>query len=200
MKNGLDLSMETWSNYLNQHVEPYSSPAVALGINDFVSAIIKLVDDPDAVIFTLGNGGSATTADHFAADLALMNVRVQKIVRAICLNSQMGLNTALSNDIGYSDALSTQIRNFPSKKHMLVCFSASGNSENILRAAEVARQNGQEVWAFVGFGGGEILKSKNFNVIHFKTDNSEYGKVENLHLIACHFVIDLLKLHFEKER
>jgi D-sedoheptulose 7-phosphate isomerase len=192
--------MESWSNYLNQHVEPHNSPAVASGINNFVSAIIKLVGDPDAVIFTLGNGGSATTADHFAADLALMNVRVKKIVRAICLNSQIGLNTALSNDIGYSDALSTQLKNFPSKKHLLVCFSASGNSENILRAAEIARQNGQEVWAFVGFDGGEVLKSKKFKVIHFETNNSEYGKVENLHLIACHYVIDLLKFHFEMER
>jgi D-sedoheptulose 7-phosphate isomerase len=189
--------METWSEYLAQHNEPFNTKTIASKIEDFVGVVTRLVEDPDAIIFTLGNGGSATTADHFAADLSLMNVRVQKIVRAVCLNSQLGLNTALSNDISYAEALSTQIRNFPSKKHLLVCFSASGNSENILRAAEVAHENGQEVWAFVGFDGGEILKSKNFNVIHFETRNFEYGKVENLHLIVCHFIIDSLKLRFE---
>lgn len=143
-------------------------------------------------IYTFGNGGSATTAEHFASDLALMNKRINVKCSAISLNSQIGLFTAIANDVSYDEIFRYQIENVATAKDVFIGFSASGNSLNVLNAIECASSFSRQTYCFLGFDGGKILQNKSITPIHLKTSIGAYGLVENLHLILSHFIIDSL--------
>jgi len=154
--------------------------------------IYKISQSKSPFILTAGNGGSATTADHFAADLSLSKKRGGKVITAICLNSHLGLSTALSNDITYEEALSCQLENYLDAVSLLVVFSASGNSKNIVKLLEVATQHEIPSWAMLGFNGGIVSSMADVNKILFPDPNRNYGLIENVHLSACHYVVDEL--------
>src|SRR3712207_6259473 len=95
----------------------------------------------DKQVFTLGNGGSASTASHMAADLAKNTIEANmRRFRVLSLNDNMSTLTALANDIGYDAVFSEQLKNLIRAGDLLVVISASGNSPNVLRAAEHARR------------------------------------------------------------
>ena len=163
-------------------------------LSSLISRLAQVSQDKTSLVFTAGNGGSATTADHFAADLSLTNKRIGYPIPAICLNSHLGLNSALSNDISYEFALSEQLKNFRSGKHLLIVFSASGNSKNLLNLLNTAAKMGIESWAFLGFSGGEIARMSEVNTLTFFDKLHNYGVAENAHLLACHYVIEQTNL------
>jgi D-sedoheptulose 7-phosphate isomerase len=78
------------------------------------------------------------------------------------------------------------------KNSLVVTFSASGNSENIIRLHKSASSVGIPSYAFLGFDGGKVQALQNINHVLFKSRNGLYGEVENLHLAACHYLIDCL--------
>ena len=182
--------MSDWEKYIERNTAIASSPRLDQQLSTLISRITQISNDKTSLIFTAGNGGSATTADHFAADLSLTNKRVGHKIPAICLNSHLGLNSALSNDMTYGLALSEQLKNFAIGKHLLIVFSASGNSKNLINLLKTATDLGIQSWAFLGFNGGEIGKMTGTNILLFPDDHCNYGIVENVHLTACHFVIE----------
>ena len=82
-------------------------------------------------VFVCGNGGSATTAEHFTNDL------FSKRIRAICLNSNTSIMTMIANDFGYKYVFSRQLKLYATKEDLLIVFSVSGKSKNILEALKV---------------------------------------------------------------
>lgn len=180
-----------WNNYLSINSSIASMNCQQIGdlLDELSAKLIATSLSSKSIIFTAGNGGSATTADHFAADLSLTKRRIGKRIRSICLNSHIGLNTALSNDIAYKDALSMQLDNFLDSSHILVVFSASGNSPNIVNLLNAAVSSGVECWAFLGFDGGLISHMQGIRCIIFPDISRDYGVAENVHLMACHYVI-----------
>lgn len=185
---------QDWKTYLNQleylAYLDYEKNSEALEF--LVQSIIECASSENGVVFTAGNGGSATTADHFAADLSLSKKRYGKPIRSICLNSHLGLNSALSNDLGYEFALESQLENFGGTSHIVVVFSASGNSSNLIKLINSAVSRELQCWAILGFNGGEIAKIKKIKHIIFLDKESNYGLTENIHLAASHFVIERL--------
>ena len=171
---------------------------VTLLLKELIRTIQLFSESSNGIIFTAGNGGSATTADHFAADLSLMNLRTGHKFRSICLNSHMGLNTALANDVSYDDALHLQFQNYDNKENLLIVFSASGNSPNIVNLLKNAINYGLNCWAFLGFDGGKSKTIDGINSIIFPDINRNYGIVENIHLMATHFIIDELTRYYRK--
>jgi D-sedoheptulose 7-phosphate isomerase len=147
-------------------------------------------------ILTAGNGGSATTADHFAADLFLMYKRTGKSCKSLCLNSHLGLNTALNNDLGFELSLAHQIESYLDEDPLIITFSASGNSPNLLNLLKKANSEGLKIWSFVGFDGGSTLKFAGSRIIHSPSPLGEYGQVENVQLSICHFLVDSLVQEF----
>ena len=186
--------MSDWKKYIEQNTAIASSPRIDKHLSTLISRLAQISRAKTALIFTAGNGGSATTADHFAADLALTNKRVGHKIPAICLNSHLGLNSALSNDMSYELALSEQLKNFAFGEHLLIIFSASGNSRNLINLINTATDLGIECWAFLGFNGGEIVKMTEVNILVFSDNLFNYGIVENVHLAACHFIIEQVNL------
>ena len=161
-------------------------------LDKLVESIFDSASNPNSIVFTIGNGGSASTAEHFSADLAQMEKRTGYSVRSFCLNSQIALSSAFANDYEYSSVLTTQLSPFKDNNYILVAFSASGNSKNVLNAVNFALTAGKEVHCFVGFTGGEILNIEKVNVIYFPDSEKNYGIAENLHLTATHYVVDRL--------
>lgn len=186
--------MDDWKIYLGRHEFLVSSAAREQSrmLSQLGHALIASSTKSQSIIFTAGNGGSASTADHFTADLGQTKKRTGYPIRSICLNSHVGLNSALSNDLSYEDALMEQLKNFPSNENMLVVFSASGNSKNIIRLLEFASSCGIPSWAFLGFDGGHIFNMKGIKSILFPDKTQNFGLVENIHLMACHFLIDFI--------
>lgn len=184
--------MISWLKYLEFQQLSLKSTNVELHENqldNIAGSILSKLANPNFIIFTAGNGGSSTTADHFSADLNLSYKRAKLKIRAICLNSHLGLNTALSNDISYAEALKFQFMNYIPGPHMIIVFSVSGNSRNVIELLELAVQNNIECWAFLGCDGGQVLKIKGVNSIVFHSKDDDYGIVENSHLVATHYII-----------
>jgi len=102
-----------------------------------ISNIIKILlsaRNSNKTVYTLGNGGSGSTASHFVSDLLKTSItKNQKRFRAISLTDNISVILAWSNDVSYDDIFSEQLQNFVSKGDVVVAFSGSGKSKNILK-------------------------------------------------------------------
>src|ERR1700694_5442125 len=109
----------------------------------------------NATVFICGNGGSASTASHMATDLSKQTaVAGRRELKSIALTDNVGSFTAWANDAGFDEAFARQIENLGADGDILVCFSCSGVSTNIVRAMDEARRRQMAVLAIGGFGGG----------------------------------------------
>jgi D-sedoheptulose 7-phosphate isomerase len=184
--------MVSFSEYIASQNVIASSIKDTTSLENLVDSIWDLAKNSNSIIFTIGNGGSASTAEHFSADLGQMGVRTGQTVRSFCLNSQIALSSAFANDHDYSSVIARQLSSFKNSNFILIAFSASGSSKNILEAIKFSLEIKKEVHCFIGFDGGEILNIKKANIIYFPDSRKDYGIVENLHLTASHYVIDRL--------
>lgn len=138
----------------------------------------------DAQIFVVGNGGSASTASHWACDLGKGTVvEGKRRLRLISLTDNVAVMTAWSNDVSYADVFAEQLKNLVNPKDVVVGISASGNSENVLRAIRYAREVGATTIGLSGFGGGKLAGLVDISLV---VDSYDYGQVEDAHLIVDH--------------
>jgi len=158
------------------------------------AACLKKAREEGRTIFFAGNGGSASTASHFAQDIAEIPRKVGgKAFRTFSLNDHAAALTAISNDYDYSQVFSLQMANHFEAGDVLVVISASGNSPNVVKAAELARERKGTIIALVGFDGGLLAKMSDITVC-VKTLKGEYGPVEDVHLVLNHMLVSYLTL------
>jgi D-sedoheptulose 7-phosphate isomerase len=144
-------------------------------------------------IFVMGNGGSAATASHFACDFSKGNsVKGKKKFKIIALTDNVPLMTAWGNDVSYDEIFSAQLEPLLEKDDLVIVFTASGNSKNILKAVKFANFNNAKTIAFTGFSGGEI---KNLADTCLIVPSYNMERIEDCHLILEH----LLHLYFLEE-
>lgn len=137
-------------------------------------------------IFALGNGGSAAIADHLCCDWTKgTNCDGHPPIRTQSLTANVALYTAIANDFGFSNALSTQVEYFCDAGDILIAISSSGNSVNILNAVEVARQRGVYVIGLSGFGGGRLAEMSDASLC---VSARNYGIVEDAHQAVMHII------------
>jgi len=142
-------------------------------------------------VFIMGNGGSASTASHFACDLA-KNTRREGLPHflVIGLTDNMALFSAYANDEGYENVFSQQLVNLIKPGDVVIGISASGNSKNVLNAIEEAQKYNATTIGFTGFDGGRLGQMVNIN-IHVKSETIEH--VEDIHLMLEHMIIKTIK-------
>lgn len=146
------------------------------------------VRDSGHTVFLVGNGGSAATASHWANDLGKATKRSGRApIRVLSLSDNMSWFTALGNDEGYDAVFAGQLDNFAQAGDILIAISASGNSPNLLRALEVARERGVFTVGFAGFDGGR-LKDMADEVVLVPTEAGAYELVEDAHMALCHML------------
>ena len=146
----------------------------------------------NSTIFTCGNGGSSSIAEHFVCDFlkgASTGTSIQPIIHS--LSSNTPTITAVANDISYDDIFSFQLEKYGKDGDILLCVSSSGNSPNIIKAISMAKSKNIESIAFVGFVGGDA-KNISDNCIHIPNEN--YGIVEDVHHSLMHMLAQYIRL------
>lgn len=157
---------------------------------EIVDIIMKACSDGKKVIF-MGNGGSATTASHFARDISIGTAKEGKPrVRAISLADSIAAITSLANDVGYNSVFKEQLIGQVDKGDVVIGISASGNSPNVLEAMEYARSAGAVTVGFIGFGGGKLKELSDKSIV---LSSRDYGQVEDTHLVLDHIFTCLVK-------
>lgn len=154
-----------------------------------VSNVIHIINEcykKNRQIFIMGNGGSASTSSHFACDLGKGTiVKGKERLRVMSLSDNMALITAISNDYGYEYIFSEQLENLVNEKDVVIAISASGNSPNIIKGVEYAKEKKAIVIGFTGFNGGKLRELSDI-CIHINCDN--YGQIEDIHMLLCHLI------------
>lgn len=147
-------------------------------------------------IFTLGNGGSAATASHFKCDLAKGTITPNRPrFRVIALTDNVPEMTALSNDLSYEDVFAEQLRGLMGRGDVVVAFSGSGNSPNVLRAVELARQRGGITIGFSGFDGGRLSDLVDVPVV---VPNDCMEQIEDVHLVLSHLTCTVIRKRMQR--
>lgn len=147
-------------------------------------------------IFFIGNGGSAATASHMANDFGMDILKKggsDLPFRAMSLTDNASVMLAIANDEGYDRLFVNQLRVHYRPGDKLVGISASGNSPNVIAAAEWVKVRGGVVISLVGFDGGRLKEISDI-VIHVKSEKGEYGPVEDVHMIMDHLLANWLQL------
>jgi D-sedoheptulose 7-phosphate isomerase len=148
-------------------------------------------------VFTLGNGGSASTASHMAADLAKNTIDANmRRFRVISLNDNTSMLTALANDLGYENVFREQLQNLIRPGDLLIAVSASGNSSNVLNAVRYAQSQCAETVCLLGFDGGQAAGLVDLSIV---VPSEHYGVVEDVHLIINHIIVDYFKSKLAEE-
>ncbi len=147
----------------------------------------------DKQVFTVGNGGSSSTASHMAADLAKNTIGTNmKRFHITSLSDNASIVTALANDVGYDSVFSEQLVNMIAAGDVLVVISASGNSPNILKAIRCARLQSAEVVGLLGSDGGEALALVDIPIV---VSSKDYGIIEDVHLAINHMLVEYFCQH-----
>lgn len=137
-------------------------------------------------IFVCGNGGSASTASHFACDIVKgASYNRQSRFRIMALTDSLPTLTAYSNDVGYDCVFVEQLKNFAQAGDVLIAISGSGNSPNVLRAVEYANANGLKTIALTGRDGGKLGPLAQLNI---QAPVPHMGRIEDAHMIVCHMM------------
>jgi len=141
-------------------------------------------------VLSCGNGGSACDAMHFAEELTGRYRENRDPIPAIAI-SETGHITCTANDFGYAHVFSRYLQAVGSKNDVLLAISTSGNSENVLKAAEVAKAKGIKVISLTGKDGGKLvaLSDININVSH----NGYADRVQEVHIKIIHILILLIE-------
>lgn len=161
---------------------------VNLAAVDRVYQILRGARDRGATIYLAGNGGSAATAAHWVNDLGKGAKQSPQLpLRVMNLSDNVSWLTALANDEGYDRVFAGQLENFARAGDVLVVLSASGNSTNLVRAVELARERDLKTVGFLGFDGG-VLKDMVDEVLLLPTRKGAYGLVESGHDLFCHIL------------
>jgi len=178
-------------------------------ILDYISNIHALCDSLDAEqlgavcelmldtyksgkkIFVAGNGGSAGTSNHFCCDFGKNAVKGDAHrPKIISLSANIEVLTALGNDFCYAEVFSQQLKNLMDDGDLVLLISASGNSPNVVSAAEYAKSRGGKVIGFSGFEGGKLKELSNINV---NIPSTSYEQIEDLHMMLTHIIVCYFK-------
>jgi len=142
-------------------------------------------------VFICGNGGSASNANHLANDFLYGISPVEgKGMKVHSLTANIAVNTCLANDTGYENVFSGQLSALANARDILIAFSGSGNSQNIVEAINMARTLGMKTHAILGFDGGKCKELVD-NPIHIPIDNMQIA--EDFQMMIGHIIMMDLK-------
>ena len=159
-------------------------------IKKIISILIKK-RDTGRTVFTIGNGGSASTASHFVSDLLKTSIiKKAKRFKAISLVDNLPVILAWANDSSYSNIFLEQLKNLVSKGDVVIAFSGSGKSENVVKALRFAKKNGAICLGFTGMNGGYFPKLCDICCV---VPSNDMLIIESTHVILCHCIVDTIR-------
>ena len=189
--NYLKLKKSSLISFLNQHKE-----CIKKIMNDTspIEKIIQILIDgrnKRKKIFTMGNGGSASTSSHFVSDLLKTAItKGDKRFSAISLVDNVPVTLAWSNDVSYDEVFVEQLKNHLSKGDILIGFSGSGKSKNVIKALKYGKKNGATCIGITGMSGGEFPKLCD---ICYVVPSDNMLTIESMHLLICHCIVETIR-------
>jgi len=176
---------------LRELAETAERVATQLGPDlDRAYALVRDTVQRSGTLFFCGNGGSAADAQHMATEYVVRYMRNRRAYPAIALTTDTSLLTAAGNDIGFEQVFARQVEALARKGDLLIIHSTSGNSPNVLRAAEAARALDVPVLAFSARDGGALRALADHSVV---IPTTRTDRAQELHLCLEHVICDLIE-------
>jgi len=187
------------SEKLKTHVKEYQGKLndlfdqIDYTILEEITATIVNAYKNEKTIYVAGNGGSAATASHYQVDLGFF-VRYfkKKRIKVRSLTDHSPLMTAIGNDNSFDEVFTQQMQDHFNEGDVIIVISASGNSMNVVKAAEYAKELGGTSIGLVGFDGGKLKDACDI-CMFTPNPKGDYGPIEDLHMILCHMIVSYLR-------
>lgn len=184
--------MHNYEEHIKNYIEMEKAVLTSLSPAD-ISSVMNVLENARLKgnrVFICGNGGSASTASHFACDFN-KGISYDRQVKYDfeCLNDNVPMMMAIANDIGYDDIFVVPLRNKLKTGDVVIGISGSGNSENVIRAIKYGNEAGAETIGLVGYDGGRLKKVAKYH-IHVEVNNMQI--VEDIHLVLDHMMMFIL--------
>lgn len=162
-------------------------------LNDAINAVME-ARDRGAMIYTMGNGGSAATASHMVCDFAkgASESLGGKKFKFECLCDNTPVVMAIANDIGYDDVFSFQLEKKLRPEDLVIAISGSGNSKNVIKAVQYAKNVGAPVIGITGYNGGKLRELADYRM-HVHVDDMQIA--EDLHMMFDHMMLRIMGEH-----
>lgn len=175
---------------VNKALEKLNEPEV-IGFTNKLSEFFKGGNS----LFIGGNGGSYSIAEHFCTDWTKgVFTATQKRIRVLSLNSVSSTQTAIANDLGYEHSLSFNFDINANDVDAIFLISSSGKSPNVIRAAKMAKERGNQLFALTGFGESELYRLADFAItVH----SQDFQVIEDVHAILGHAIYKYLITSFQ---
>lgn len=178
------------ADYFGRIAEAISASDLS-ALDGIVSAVRDAIDN-DRFIFICGNGGSAGIANHSLCDfLKCVRTDTGLMPRFMSLSAHTEMNSALANDISYDEVFAYQLESMARPGDLLWTVSSSGDSQNVVRAIETAKEKGMTSISFTGFSGGRSRELADLNA-HVEAQN--YGVIEDVHMSFIHIITQYLRM------
>ena len=185
------MNKEKVHEYLDQQINSTSSLKDNYEELEKIFNVLKNARDAGNQVFVMGNGGSASTASHFVADLLKTSITNEnKRFKAISLSDNIPVLLAWSNDESYDNVFSNQLENFLEKDDVVIGISGSGNSKNVSNAIQLANEKHATTIGLNGKGGGELSEIVKINLT-VKSD--DMLTIETIHLLICHLLTTMIR-------
>jgi D-sedoheptulose 7-phosphate isomerase len=157
-------------------------------ISLLASIILKQISLGKKILIA-GNGGSASESQHLSAELMVKFKKKRNPISAICLSSDISLITACSNDFGYEFIFERQIEGIGKKGDILILMTTSGKSNNIIKAAKLAKHKGLIVISLTGINKTLLSKYSNYEI---KIQTKSTALIQEMHLFIIHTLCEIL--------
>ncbi len=141
-------------------------------------------------VYFCGNGGSFADAQHLSAELSGRFYFDRDPLEVVLLASNVSYLTAVGNDYSYSDIFSREIKSSIKEGDILICFSTSGKSKNVIKAIEVAKNKGAIVVSFIGNDGGEMKDISDYNLI---IPSNNTARIQECHTLLGHTILEIVE-------
>jgi len=168
-------------------------------IADAVSAVVGSITAGGKVL-ACGNGGSASDAQHFAAEFVGRFERERPGLAAIALTTDTSILTAIGNDYDFNAIFSKQVQALGAPGDVLIAITTSGNSANVLAAVEAAHAKEMTVVALTGRGGGKMVAELTETDVHICVPHERTARIQEVHILALHCLCDAVDLQLLGEQ
>ncbi len=176
-----------------------SAEALTRPIADAVNAVVGCITAGGKVL-ACGNGGSASDAQHFAAEFIGRFERERPGLAAIALNTDTSILTAIANDYDFTQVFAKQVQALGAPGDVLIAISTSGNSPNVLAAVDAARARDMTVVAMTGRGGGQLREKLLETDVHICVPHDRTARIQEVHILALHCLCDAVDLQLLGEQ
>jgi D-sedoheptulose 7-phosphate isomerase len=158
------------------------------------SAAQRIVDTlvNDKKILTCGNGGSAGDAQHFSSEMLNRFERERPALPVIALTTDTLTITSIANDYSYDEVFAKQIKALGKKGDLLVVYTSSGNSSNIIKAVNTAHDKNMTVLALTGKDGGMLAPVLHESDLEIRIPSQSTARIQEVHLLITHCLCDLI--------